>query len=241
MIISHTYKYVFVELPRTGSTAISRELRDLYDGQPILRKHATYQDFLKVASPIEKTYFVFGGIRNPLDDAVSYYFKLKTNHKQKFTDPQKLSRRTGLVNWIDNTLFHFLQKTDADFSSFFLRWYVVPYNTWASLSHKEFDYVVKFEQLQQDFARVLELIGIEPQRPLPMINKTSGKERTYAIYYTPAAIKRAKRVFGPYMEQWGYTFPPEWGDSTVPWWNQIEFEFLNLFRTVYWKHLRFRI
>lgn len=241
MIISHTYKYVFVELPRTGSTAISRELRDLYDGQLILRKHSTYRDFLKVASPVEKTYFVFGGIRNPLDDAVSYYFKLKTNHKQKFTDPNKLSRRKGLVNYIDNKLFHFLQRTDADFSSFFLRYYVVPYNTWASLSHKEFDFVIKFEQIQEDFAKVLELIGIEPKRPLPLINKTNGKGRNYATYYTPAAIKRAKRVFGPYMEQWGYEFPPEWGDATVPWWNQIEFEFLNVFRNMYWKHLRFRI
>ncbi len=32
MIIRHRYKYVFVELPHTGSTAISEELRELYDG-----------------------------------------------------------------------------------------------------------------------------------------------------------------------------------------------------------------
>jgi hypothetical protein len=241
MIISHTHKYLFVELPRTASTAISRELRDLYDGQPILRKHATYQDFLKVATPEEKTYFVFSGIRNPLDDAVSYYQKLKSDHKNKFTDPTKLRRRKGMVNYLDNRLFHFVRSTDADFATFFKRVYVVPYNTWASLSHNEFDFVIRFEHLQDDFATVLARIGIEQQRPLPVINQTGGKERIFVTYYTPDIIPRAKRVFGPYMQQWGYAFPPEWGTTTVPWWHQWEFQALNLVRNVYWRHLRARI
>lgn len=241
MIISHTHKYLFVELPRTASTAISRELRELYDGQPILRKHATYQDFLKVATPEEKTYFVFSGIRNPLDDAVSYYQKLKSDHKNKFTDPKKLQRRKGLVNYIDNRLFRFVHNTDADFATFFKRVYVVPYNTWASLSHHDFHYVIRFEHLQDDFAAVLARIGIEQQRPLPVVNRTGGKDQAFLQYYTPDIIPRAKRVFGPYMQQWGYAFPPEWGAVEVPWWNQWEFQALNVFRNVYWRHLRARI
>ena len=31
MIISHQYKYVFVALPRTGTTAIEKEFKELYD------------------------------------------------------------------------------------------------------------------------------------------------------------------------------------------------------------------
>ena len=96
MIISHTHRYLFVELPRTGSTAISRELVQNYEGAHILWKHATYQDFLKVAKPEEKEYFVFSGIRNPLDDAVSRYFKIMTDHRERFTDPEKLKRRREL-------------------------------------------------------------------------------------------------------------------------------------------------
>lgn len=50
MVISHKYEYLFVELPRTGTTAIHNELLEKYDGQGILSKHANYRDFLKIAS-----------------------------------------------------------------------------------------------------------------------------------------------------------------------------------------------
>ena len=241
MIISHKYKYLFVELPRTGSTAISQELCDLYDGTPILCKHSTYLDFLKVANPEEKEYFVFSGIRNPLDDAVSHYFKFKTDHKGNFTDPTRRKKRQGLVGNLNYSRFNFLKSSHADFSTFFMKYYKIPYNNWASLSHKEFDFIIRFENLAHDFAKALKLIGIEAVRPLPVVNRTGKRENGYLTYYTPETIKRAKHVFSPFMKQWGYEFPPEWGDASVSWWNQMEFEFFNIFRNAYWRYLRFRI
>ena len=77
MIISHKNKYLFVELQHTASSAISRELRVNYGGEPILRKLARYHEFLKAASAEEKNYFVFSGIRNPLDVAVTIYIKVR--------------------------------------------------------------------------------------------------------------------------------------------------------------------
>jgi hypothetical protein len=241
MIISHKYKYLFIELPRTGTTAISEELCELYAGQPTLLKHATYFDFLKTASPEEKEYFVFSCIRNPLDDAVSHYFKVRTDHKGNFTDPARKHKRSGLVGRFNQRVFNFLKSTDADFSTFFLRYYRLPYNNWASLSHKEFDFIIRFENLAGDFDKALRLIGIEPVRPLPQVNRTGKREKSYLTYYTPETIGRAKRVFSPFMRQWGYEFPPEWGETSVSWWNQLEFDFFNLFRNVYWRYLRFRI
>ncbi len=43
MIISHKYKYLFIELPRTGTTAISKELRERYAGELIYEKHTKYE------------------------------------------------------------------------------------------------------------------------------------------------------------------------------------------------------
>lgn len=241
MIISHKHKYLFVELPRTASTAISRELRELYGGQSILRKHATYYDFLKIASHEEKQYFVFAGIRNPLDDAVSLYFKYRSDHKQKFTKlAEKMRKKRRLADYAAAIKFRFIRDTEADFPTYFKQFYKIPYNTWSDLSHKQFDFVIRFENLQEDFATALALIGIDQQRPLPIVNKTSGKERDFLSYYTPDIIPRAKRVFGPYMKQWGYEFPREWGDDEVSWWHRAEFEFFNLFRTVYWRYVRSR-
>ena len=54
MIISHKYKYLFIETPHTGSTAISNELQENYDGQRILHKHAYYFEFARQASEEER-------------------------------------------------------------------------------------------------------------------------------------------------------------------------------------------
>jgi len=241
MIISSRYRYVFIELPQTGSTAIRKELQEHYEGSSFLRHHSTYYDFLKVANADEKGYFVFSCIRNPLDDAVSRYLKYKTDHKGNFTNPARLQKHKGIVNYFDKRIFQFLRKSDADFPAFFRKFYVLPYNNWASLSHERFSFVIRFEKLQEDFATALRMIGIEPKRPLLVINRTNSKKREFSSYYPPAIQEKAKRVFGPFMKRWGYEFPPEWGNHSVPWWNQMEFEFCDIFRNFYWKHLRFRI
>jgi len=238
MIISHKHKYLFVELPRTGSTAISRELRQYYDGAPILHKHATYNDFLKIATAEEKKYFVFAGIRNPLDDAVSLYFKLESDHHKIWTDSLKKKRNKRLIDYVRLSMFRFIKNRKADFPSYFKKYYKLPYNNWSELSHRGFDFLIHFENLQDDFADALRLIGIESIRPLPVVNKTDKRDKDYVSYYTPEIIPRAKRVFGPYMNHWGYRFPPEWGDTSIPWWTQLEFEFFNLFRRFYWRYLR---
>lgn len=239
MIISDRNKYVFVQLPRTGSTTIGRELCKLYDGRQILYKHSTYYEFLKVASEEQKNYFVFSCIRNPLDDAVSRFFKLKTNYRERYTDPEKLKRRNkNFVERIETKLYHYIEENDVDFEAFFLKVYRIPYNDWSSLDHDNFDFVIRFENLQEDFARVLELMEIEQVRPLPVRNKTPERKQNYLTHYTPATIERAKRVFGPYMKQWGYDIPPSWGDNAIPWWNQAAFKFFTFLRTIYWKYLR---
>lgn len=238
MIISHKYKYLFVELPRTGSTAISKELCENYDGSQFLFKHATYSDFLRVANHEEKEYFVFSCIRNPLDDIVSLYFKYKTDHKERFTDPRKLKRARWLIKSIPLRRFNFVQKTNADFPTYFKRFYKIPYNNWSALAHKEFDYVIRFENMQDDFARVLELIGIEQKRRLPVVNKTGEKRDSFLSYYTPEIYEQAKRVCGPFMQEWGYDFPSEWGNASVSRLSLMEFHFFNIFRIFYWKNLR---
>lgn len=242
MIISHRYKYLFVELPLTGSTAISKELRENYDGTEILYKHSTYHDFLKNATEKEKNYFVLAGIRNPLDQAVSHYFKFKTDHKEQFTKNDKFKRHgiNKLAYYYSHMKrFDFVQNNDADFAAFFLKFYKIPYNNWSSLAHKDFDFVIRFEDLAADFAKVINLLGLELKRPLPAKNKTDQKNENFLIYYNSReVIDQARWVFGPYMKQWNYNFPPDWGENTISWWQQVEFDFFNIIRGFYWKYLR---
>jgi hypothetical protein len=239
MIISHTHRYVFVELPRTGSTAVRRELRELYDGHPILAKHATYDEFRRTATDEEKTYFVFSTIRNPLDDAVSRYFKLRTDHKGQFTKRSRARRHRRLLNRLIDTLqFRYVNANDADFGSFLRRFYILPYDTWASLSHHRFDYVMRFERLEDDFAEAIRRIGLDLIRPLPVVNSTASRRRSFVEYYTPDLIPRARRVFGPYMQRWGYAFPPSWPVDRPTAMDRAQYLLYGFVARMYWRFVR---
>lgn len=237
MIISDRHRYLFVELPRTGSTAVHRELCALYDGEPILGNHATYADFLKIATDDQKRYFVFSSVRNPLDDAISKYFKVRSGRAAG----ARLRRRgqDRLINrLVDTHMTRFVRRTNADFASFFMRYYVFPYDTWASLAHHQFSFVMRFETLAGDFDQVLRLLGLEPQRPLPVVNPTSGRERDYAPYYVPAVRARARRVFGPYMERWAYRFPTAWEIGEPTRGDRLAYRAYSFFASLYWQHIR---
>lgn len=239
MIISHTHRYLFVELPRTGSMALSAELREFYGGERILSKHSTYRDFLRIATADEKRYFVFSGIRHPLDSAVSRYFQLKTDVRGRFTDPDRRARRRStIVERLEERAYRWVHEHDADFEAFLLKWYRLPYDTWASVDHARFDHVIRFESLQEDFATTLSKLGIEPVRPLPVVNRTEERGDDFTVHYTQRAIRRAVWVFGPFMEEWGYDFPASWGNVKVPAWSRVALKTLRVYRGLYWRYFR---
>ena len=237
MIISHKYKYLFLETPHTGSTAISRELRENYAGVSILHKHAIYPEFLVVSSPEEKEYKVFAGIRNPLDEAVTQYFKYKTNHDGIYSNKSNLLINGGWVTPENLSRFRFIQETDADFETYFLKYYTRTYTNVISLAKNVLHFVIRFEHLQEDFGRALDHLGIEQVRPLPHTNSTSGRKRDYRSYYTPACYDRAHKVFGAYMQRWGYEFPRQWGVDTVSWPRQVSYRVQDALKRFYWVNI----
>lgn len=236
MIISHLHRYLFVELPRTGSSAVSKELILNYDAENILRKHATYRDFLKQASKDEKEYYVFSSIRNPMDKILSLYFKYTTDHR-RYDDPETYRRDNALIAWLLMSQYRFVNRNNASFADFFRRFYRLPYDDWSSLDHEKMDFVLRFENLSEDFETVLRRIGITPVRPLPVINKTASRSKDFWNYYDPEIRGRAEWVFGPYFRRWRYEFPEDWetkGYRSA----ELMFQVTNIFRNLYWRYLR---
>ncbi len=230
MIISHKNRFLFIEVPRTGSTAISKELCELYGGESILRKHAQYNEFLRIANDEEKKYFVFQGNRNPLDDVVSSYFKLKNNHDGNFTNP-RLFRSNG--GWIDKNhlkRFAFVQKNNADFPTYFRKYYKaqylklrVPYFSTYDWPGRQISYIVRFERLNEDFESVVRAFGLQPKRPLPIENKTQHRGNDCYQYYPRDLYTRVVSIFGPYMKKWDYEVPESWGQISIPIISQLKF------------------
>ncbi|MEZ5014535.1 MAG: hypothetical protein R2794_09610 [Chitinophagales bacterium] len=243
MIISHTYKYVFVELPQTASSAIARELRENYDGHEILFKHALYStDFLKQANAEEKQYKVISGLRNPMDICVSNYFKFRTDHENRYSQPRLMRHgllRKYIMRWWNVRQYKSIVEKGEDFEGFFMRAYTLPYASWSIIEHKRFDHIIRFERLNADFAEALRILNIEKVRDIPVANKTAEKTKTFWEYYaSDKAKRRAKFIFGPYMQRWGYAFPESWSKFKIPWYAFVLYHTVNAARIVFWKFLR---
>jgi hypothetical protein len=210
----------------------------MYGGIKILHKHAHYLEFQRIASEEEKQYFVFAGLRNPLDEAVTKYFKFKVNHKNKYTSPDRLMKNGGNVTAGNIKKFNFIRENGADFPAFLKKFYRLPYSNIVSVSYEYCDFLIRFEHLADDFAKALELIGLEQKRPLPRRNKTNQRSQDYQSYYTPEIRPLAKRIFGPFMKKWNYDFPPEWGADRIPWPSQLSFYVIDFLKNINWKYVR---
>ena len=212
MIISHKFKYVFIQNARTASTSMGKELRLNYAGEKILKKHSLYSEFLKKASEEEKQYFVFTGQRNPLDQLVTLYFRYKyrpiENIKKNTTKQtlQDLRARTRIKK------SRYIREHDLSFVQFFQKYRSFRLDrSHLKLEKEHMNFIYRYENLQQDFSAILNAIGIEQIRPLPQHSKkTTGKDKDFYQYYTPEIQRRVQILFGRSFKSMGYAFPSHW-------------------------------
>lgn len=240
MIISHKYRYLFIEIPLTGSWAIRHQLVDHYDGQPILHKHANYLEFKRTATDDERKYFAFATVRNPLDVMVSGFFKHKTDHKGVFSNAEN-SIESNVIDYADVNIHEKISQEDFTFESIFTRskLWERPYTDMIEVSAEYLDYVIRFERLQEDFAEVLRLLGIEQVGPIPVTNKTRDRAESWESYYTPQVYEQVKRRCGPFMKKWGYGFPAHWGEHQVSRRAELEFRLANWMKKIYLTNFRY--
>ncbi len=88
-----------------------------------------------------------------------------TDHKHKFSDPDRFAADTRNCNVVVAAEIRFVQQKQPDFGTYLKRYYRTPYNNWSSLAHKDFDFIIRFEHLQDDFAEAMRRIGLELKRP----------------------------------------------------------------------------
>ncbi|MDH3587761.1 MAG: hypothetical protein OEQ74_00005, partial [Gammaproteobacteria bacterium] len=210
--------------------------------EQILNHHALYRDFIRQANEHEKQYRVIIGLRNPLDSVISSYFKYRTGHHEIYQKPflRKVGRLRGHVRYFnDNRKYRWVKKHDASCEEYFLHFYHLPYADWSMLDKDKYDHFIRFENIQEDFANTLEGLGIEQVRPLPVRNKTEvkGGRDPVELFTSTQAIRRAKRVFGPFMKLWDYEFPVAWGSDESTY-GKLLFPPVSGIYTFYWKYLR---
>tara|TARA_Y100000589_G_C26952939_1_gene547256 strand:+ start:70 stop:810 length:741 start_codon:yes stop_codon:yes gene_type:complete len=243
MVISHKYRYLFIETPQTGCSAIRKELILNYDGESILSKHSSYYEFLKIASKDERKYFVFLGVRNPLDTIVSKYVKLKNNHRDRYTKRLKFNfSRQLLFDIRDYFIYKKVKKENFSFEDYINQNYLYLFDNISTLYKSKLNGVVKFENLNEDFKKILKKLKIEPIRDLPIYNNTKNKI-PFDQYYSNNRIKQKALIkCGIFMQIWKYNVPnSEWPLIKINIFQKILWKILRLFRIISWKFIRYKL
>ena len=216
MIISYKYKFLFIGLPFSASSAITKELHKEYEGKPYLRKHSLYHEFEKVATTEEKKFFVFAVLRNPMEIAVTVYEKMKANAKGNFTNPELFTENRGHISKKQRERFNFIHDNNASFQEYFIKFFNKPFDNFASLTLNKCDYVIRYENITNDYKTALIKAGIENPKDLPVANKTAGKKKDLSEYYTKDIQSLSLFIFGPFLKKYEYQFPKDWAHTEIP-------------------------
>jgi len=238
MIISYKYKFLFIGLPFSASSAITKDLHAKYEGKPYLRKHSLYHEFIKAATPQEKEYFVFAVLRNPMEIVVTVYEKMKANAKGNFTNSDLFKENGGHITKKHRIKFNYITDNNATFQEYFLKFYSNPYDNYSSMTIDNCDFVIRYENIAEDYLLALNKAGVDSPLPLPVANKTAGKRNDLSGYYTEDIRRQAIYVFGPFLAKYNYSFPENWGAINVPLLSAFKFKITGFLRRINEKFIK---
>lgn len=207
MILSHSKKFIFIHVYKVAGTSISKELAK-YNSLilPSLRayrflaarfpkvlsnkyhRHVTASELKDVvADDVFSNYYKFGFVRNPWDWQVSLYhymLRKKNHHQRELT--QSLQSFDAYIHWLVTTNITTQKDMLADKDGNII-----------------VDFVGRYENLNEDFAKVCQDIGIQDAH-LPHLNQT--KKKHYTEYYNETTRELIEKAYQEDIKEFGYKF-----------------------------------
>jgi hypothetical protein len=200
-MISFQKRFLFVHIPKTAGNSIQSALRNYSEDQLValrkeqdgierfglhnpnykIKKHSTlgeYRDAL--GNERFRNLYKFTCVRNPWDRMVSYYFtptqSPETWDRKKFR--VIISKTVSVADYL---------RLDQDEKDPFAN----------------VDYIMRFENLADDFCTVCGALGISPAT-LPQYNRSSREH--YSKYYDDELREFVRTRFAAEIERFGYAF-----------------------------------
>ena len=212
-MISHRYKCIFVQVPKTGSTSVRAilgkpikphlnlwEIKMLMESYWPLRggRKNRLMEAIYLTLPARKrlergreqfnSYFKFGFVRNPWDRVVSLYER-----------KEALQMRNGMsfaefVDWIQYSSSTCIHSSPHRYQ---LDWFV------DSNGKVLADFIGRFERLEEDWAFVAKKLGLSATLPH---SRGNPRPRHYSEYYNDRTRAIIAQKFKVDIEVFGYEF-----------------------------------
>jgi len=200
-MISFQKRFLFVHIPKTAGNSIQSILRDYSEDELValrgeqdgierfglrnpkykIKKHSTLAEYRAVLRDEQfRSLYKFTCVRNPWDRMVSYYFtptqQVGAWDRKEFR--KMISKGLSVADYLR------LDKGEED-----------PFGN--------VDYVMRFENLANDFRSVCTTLGI-PTASLPQYNRSNREH--YSKYYNDELRELVRERFAHEIERFGYTF-----------------------------------
>ena len=200
-MISSQKRFLFVHIPKTAGNSIQSILRDYSEDELValrggqdgierfglrnpkykIKKHSTLAEYKAALGEVQfGDLYKFTCVRNPWDRMVSYYFTPTQN--MAAWDRKKF--RKAIVKALSVADYLRLDKVEED-----------PFGN--------VDYIMRFENLADDFRTVCGTLGILPTT-LPRYNRSSREH--YSKYYDDELRELVHARFAAEIERFGYIF-----------------------------------
>jgi hypothetical protein len=206
MIISALHRFIFAAIPKTGTHAVRRALREHMGPQdmeqvglfvkrelPILELskighgHLTLEQVRPYFKPDDWTsHFKFAFVRNPFDRFISYCAFMTRAHGQFERQPQQVMRRFIANPPPRHVLFYPQHTFVTDPSGALLT-----------------DFIGRVETMQASYDEIARRIGVSTA-PLERVNPS--KRLDYRQYYDQELIDGVARLYARDLELFGYEF-----------------------------------
>ncbi len=207
MLVSHTHKFVFIHVYKTGGTSIEKALKSISISEYFsYNNHSTAGELREALPPAYGSYTWFSVIRNPFDLNVSLWRFISESHRHQDHDAIVGSTFPEFADWL-NAKGWSRWKTDLDWQVANKRSRPPRY-----LTLEEFvcdnrgqllvDRVLRQESLSDDFRHLCQDLEIETE--LPYLNRS--RHDHYRSYYDNRSRRLIEQYHARDLELFGYQF-----------------------------------
>lgn len=194
----HSGKYIFVHIPKTGGTSISKLLTSDYQAT---HAHYMLDDYYAENYAASEAYFKFCVVRNPWDRLVSAYHHLHDLPEWVGVQTKQFVQTAGLAHTTFDDLVARLtnERWLRVWPHFREQWCYVRHDTCNGM-----DQILRFEQLTHDMALIAEHLGLT--NAAMSEENVSRRERDYHTYYNAETAALVANLYERDISEFKYEF-----------------------------------